>query len=79
MTLGRHRVSIMSKLVLPKKKFILPAVSAEAMALPGVAAFHAAVQQAADETNALLEENRSLVREIARLKKAKKNASRSAR
>ena len=69
----------MSKLVLPKKKFILPAVSAQEMALPGVAAFHAAVQQAADETNALLEENKNLTQELARLKKAKKKVSRSTR
>ncbi|MGV8894504.1 MAG: hypothetical protein ACOH2K_16510 [Burkholderiaceae bacterium] len=69
----------MSKLVLSKKKFILPPVSAQAMALPAIAAFHAAVQQAADETNSLLEENKSLTRELARLKKTKKKASRNAR
>jgi actin-related protein len=77
--LGGDRVSIMSKFVLPKKNFTLPAVSEEAMALPAVVAFHAAVEQAAEETNALLEEARKLTRELACLKRAKKKASQSTR
>ena len=74
MTLA-HCVSTMSKLDLPKKKLVLPYISPETLALPGIAEYYAAAQQLTDQTNANYDECRRLLREIADLKRAKKKAS----
>jgi hypothetical protein len=65
----------MTTFSIPKKKFVMPAISPDVLEVPGVAEFIAFTQQKIDETNLLIEQSRALQREIAQLKKSQRRAA----